>query len=155
MLCFGLYFFIVIVFCVCFAIWDIRRTPNNVSTTWSLATNDCQFKHFCNSTGIALDTNNKIIFLKQNRAEKSYPFSDIREFEYNISTGGNVVAGNNLHAAMYNVGVHSRNKAESGLFITVRDIDHPQWQISFPHDKRMKTELLKWMEIFRQHVNNE
>ena len=112
---------------------------------WSLSTKDCQFKHFYNGSRIALDTNNMIIYLSQNGIQRSYPFSDIRYFEYFYRKD---LGGSSFRQLI-------SHRAESGFFVTVRDIDYPKWRIEFPYNKEIEKNLLRWMEIFRQHVNNE
>ncbi|MDO8826136.1 DUF4755 domain-containing protein [Methylophaga sp.] len=132
-------------------IWKLWRDKRPGNDPWLKEKEDCQFKTAYDGTGLALDTATKTIHLKNKNVQKSYPFEDIREWKYNVQTGGQIING----SAGTNYGIHMRNKAESGLFVTMRDIEHPQWRIAFPYNKKMEGELLKWMEIFRQHVNNE
>lgn len=52
-----------------------------------------------------------------------------------------------------------KNMDDSGFFISVRDIDYPEWRIAFKYriglkERQMEMELKKWMEIFDQIVNN-
>jgi len=39
--------------------------------------------------------------------------------------------------------------------VQVKDVDHPEWQIRFPYNKDLKKNLLRWMEIFEQKVNQQ
>lgn len=51
-----------------------------------------------------------------------------------------------IAAAGHNARNARRNRKESGLFISVRDIDRPEWRIDMPNEKNQK----RWMEILRQ-----
>ena len=124
------------------------------SDTWPSANGNIQFKHLYDGTGIALDTDNQIIYLKNGKLQKSYPFSEIREWKYNVQSGGTIIGGG-FRGLGHNLGTVRNNKKSSGLFISVRDIENPQWRVAFPYNTKMEGELLKWMEIFNQYVNNE
>jgi hypothetical protein len=129
-------------------IWNDKKPGND---PWLKEKNDCQFKWAFDGTGLALDTSTREIHLKNKDIKKTYHFDDIREWKYNVQTGGEIING----SVGTNYGNHLRNKAESGLFIMMRDIEHPQWRIAFPYNKKMEGDLMRWMEIFRQHVKNE
>ena len=129
-----------------------------VRNDWLRDKQDCQYKHFFENTGVALDTEKRIIYLKSNASEKEYSFDDIREWKYNISSGG-MLAGNGtvgvgIAATAQNFQTLRENKENTGFFIVVRDIDFPRWRITFKLDKNTENEMLRWMEIFRQFVNN-
>jgi Domain of unknown function (DUF4755) len=146
LLTYGLVFFLIYRF--------FKRLPESPPDPWLLAREGCQFKHFYKGTGIALDATSRVIYLKDKKLEKPYPFNDIREWKYNISTGGQVIGGG-MPGAGHIIGTAIRNERESGFFVEVRDIDCPKWRIAFPYNGKMETELLRWMEIFRQYVKNE
>ena len=103
---------------------------------------------FSNSgTGIALSPEQKIIKLKDKRNVKEYPFSDVRKWSTNISTGGQVMGSG--HYIGHNIAVNRKNKIESGLFIQVKDIDNPEWRVAMLNKK----EQSRWMEILQQTLN--
>lgn len=107
-----------------------------------------------NKTGIALSTDRKIVKLKDLKLTKEYPFSDIREWKTNIASGGEIFfAGGSFSAGMAALGENRRNRkrniADSGFFITVRDIDNPVWRIEMLDEKSQQ----RWMEIMRQCIN--
>lgn len=136
---------------IVWGIWKLWNDKKPGNDPWLKDREDCQYKWAYDGTGLALNINSKTIYLKDKKVQKSYPFSDIREWRYNVQTGGEIING----SAGANYGIHLKNKAESGFFVFMRDIEHPQWRIVFPYNKKMKTELMRWVEIFRQHVNNE
>lgn len=57
---------------------------------------------------------------------KIYLFSDVREWETRNGLGKN-----------------------SGLYVSVKDVDHPKWRIEMKDDGIQA----RWMEILRQEIN--
>lgn len=132
-----------------------------------------RYRHTYDGYGIAVDPEKRVIHLKSFRGTKAvtatYPFSDVREWRFNIpSTGGEIipghVVGGGLEGFGHNLGSavrasvlnHKAKKATeeaTGLFILVRDIDMPEWQIKFPNSRSREMEIKRWMEILRQHIN--
>jgi len=109
----------------------------------------CDYKLWVAGTGIALDSTNRLIHLKAGKAEKSYSFDDIRDWAYNKVSGGQVIGGPVMQSALHNAAERAQNREATGFFISVRDIDNPRWKIQMVDEH----EMLRWMEIFRQHVN--
>jgi hypothetical protein len=109
----------------------------------------CQYYNDYKKSSIGVDTINEKLILIKNNKFKEYDFSEVRKWRTNISSGGHITGGR----PMQNYGIERENIAESGLFIEVKDIENPVWQIMFAHDKNLKMELAKWMEILTQHIN--
>lgn len=110
-----------------------------------------KFTHFCNGTGIAVDPDKRELHLKSKSNYKVYPFSEVREWESNLSTGQ--IVGGGFHENLFaNAAQHRNNIENTGLFVKVRDIDHPVWKINFPL-KTAKQDLARWMEILQQTLN--
>lgn len=80
------------------------------------------------------------------------PFADVREWETRKERAGQFV-GVGVRGSLAAVGASAQAereaKANSGLFVTVKDIESPKWRIA------MKDEVIqaRWMEILRQEVN--
>lgn len=115
-----------------------------------------QYKSMFNSTAIGIDPERKLLHLFQNKNYKVYSFADIRSWSANIQTGGQMIGGGgNLGNALAMTAANVRNQRDNaentGFFIEVRDIDFPKWKIDFPAD--VKANHARWMEIFRQYVN--
>lgn len=114
-----------------------------------------QHNYVGGKTGIAIDPMRKIVRLKDGKIEKEYPFTDIREWRTNLASGGEVIAVGGgyagIAAAGQNVRAARENRKASGLFVSVRDIDRPEWRIDMPNEKNQK----RWMEIMRQTINND
>lgn len=125
-----------------------------------------KYKHWWDHTAIAIDGLSKKIYLFNNGASKIYDFSDVREWRTNISTGGNIVGGmvmtgglagsmQNMRVLAENKRIKNENEAKSGLFLSVKDIDHALWHIKFKSDESIERELAKWMEILTQFLNED
>lgn len=103
-------------------------------------------------TGIAVDAERQIVRLKGNRAVKEYPFSDVRGWETNLLSGGELI-GNNVATAyggiFHNIRIQKENKKGSGLFIDVADIGCPRWRIEMLRPDVQR----RWMEILQQTIN--
>ena len=141
-------------------------------TAWLSDHRTCQYKYAYDGYGIAIDTDDKIIFLSgkfNNRPQaKAYRLADVREWSY-IIPGRTVVSpgkviGGGLRGASHNMGEavragadnalsHLRAAEATGLKVNVADIDFPQWFIKFQTHKGVETDLLRWMEIMHQSVN--
>jgi hypothetical protein len=138
-------------------IWMGGKTANE-KLQESLESNpllkSCKYKHVYRGCGIGVDVEKKLVHLINNGFEKTYPFTAIRNWRYNISSGG-FAYGGGLAVAGHNLRQSKENVAASGLFIEVKDIDHPEWQIIFSIDEKLEHELKRWMEILRQHINAE
>lgn len=129
-----------------------------------------KYSHMAAGTGIAIDTARQLLRLRstpksEKPVVKDYSFSDVREFERIVLTGGTVVAGQgiahnaqgalnavgaNVQVAKHNARIKKENESNSGIFITVKDIDNPRWRVAFPD----KSELDRWMEILRQAISD-
>lgn len=114
------------------------------------------YHHLHGKTGIAVDSAKQELHLAAGGAYKVYPFSKIRSWETNIASGGMVTYAPNftsgIAATAGNLRQQRENRENTGLFLEVKDVDHPKWHIEFP-PKDIKRQLERWMEILRQEVN--
>ena len=164
---------IAILFVLSRKLGDVGRVNMN---PWLAGVNDCKYKYAWDGTGIAVDEANSCLHLLARfngiPVAKTYPLSDVRSWRFEmpdlvVERGGAVIGGG-LVGASHNLGHgigqaitnsvrESRVIENTGLYVDVRDIDHPQWFIKFrsrtPHDKATQMELRRWMEILDQHVN--
>ncbi|PPT95028.1 hypothetical protein XaraCFBP7407_12745 [Xanthomonas arboricola pv. arracaciae] len=83
--------------------------------------------HFNKRTAIAISTARSSIKFKTGSDPKAYQLSDVRSWD------------KHWH----------RSKHEGTITVNVRDIDHPNWTISFGNEREMD----KWYELIRQAVN--
>ena len=163
-------FIIVIVFAA------IDKTGRINMKPWLSKHSDCAYKYAWDGSGIALDVANKKVCLKsyinKQPISRDYSFSEVREWGYQmpgapVVTGG-VVFGAGVQGAAHNIGkslgqnfANTYNEIDAventGLWLKVKDIDHPQWFIKFEcessQDKKVENELIRWMEILQQNFN--
>lgn len=115
---------------------------------------DANYVHAYDKTAIALSSAERWVRVSSGAKAKQYSFDDVREWDRVWQTGGHLVgyAGSvagGFAQAGNNARVNRENRAASGLFVHVRDINHPVWRIAFPTQEA----LLRWNEILRQFVN--
>ena len=113
-----------------------------------------KYSHHFKHTGIGICPILRQLHLYDEGVCKVYDFADVREWSYNFSNGG-VVVGTGVAAAAALAANNRQNVNDSGLFIKVRDVEHPKWQIRFQHNKHTEKELSKWMEILNQSINDD
>lgn len=110
------------------------------------------FDHAELDSGIAVNRAAKTLTLRIGEKWKTYPYTDVRGWKASKHSAGQVIAGN-VAGAMAALGPNIRASREAdaatGLFVTVRDINNPQWRISM-HDEAMQA---RWMEILQQAIN--
>jgi hypothetical protein len=104
--------------------------------------------------GIAVNGRTQQLALISGGNSKVYGFSDVRKWEASFERPGHVSNAVNIASALAadaaNLRMQREAKANTGLFITVRDVDHPIWRIPLLD----KTQQNRWMEILRQTINN-
>lgn len=150
---FGLIGFLVGVVLIVMGAVQASSSSSNTSTTEGFGAG-FTYSFESNNTGIALSTDRQVVKLKEKKNIKEYAFTDIREWECNLASGGEIVfTGGSFSGGMAVLGENRRNKnrnvAASGLFVTVRDIDNPVWRVEMLDKKSQQ----RWMEIMRQCVN--
>ena len=124
----------------------------------SAATKDfglgAKYVHVAGGTGIAVDPYNETIRLRLGKLDQTYPFSDVRGWRTNLATGGDILLpgiSTAIAVAGANLRVARENRKNTGLFVSVRDIENPEWRIEMPDEKNQK----RWMEIMRQSINRD
>jgi hypothetical protein len=136
---------------------NLARSKADAIRDWG----SIEHEHIEAKTGIWLSTKAKRIMLfTEDGFCKTYSFSDIREWEVNhvrpgqvgMAYGGGVNGlTHNLAAASKNTQLANEARASTGLFLTVKDIDHPKWRIAMADPKLQA----RWMEILRQSINDD
>lgn len=130
---------------------------DNVSSKW-------KYTHEAKGTAIGLCPEERLIRLTARFPSgiqtKDYSYDDVREWRFNIASGGmtkthsNVGVSASLSIGVANINQHYQNERDTGLFLLVKDIDFPEWQVRFPPSKARELELKRWMEILRQELND-
>lgn len=111
-----------------------------------------KYSYTCGSTGLAMDTDQNILRVKNGSFIKEYPFTDVREWRANLVSGGGVVgvgAVGGMAAVGQTIRANRENAKASGFYIKVKDIDNPEWRVEMPSQDNQN----RWMEIFNQLIN--
>ena len=123
---------------------------------WSDRFPGATYKFAHGDFGIVADESAKVLHLMESGRTKSYGFSDVREWTTKLQTGGGVAYGgggamNALAVGSTNREQQKNNAQNSGLFVSVRDVDKPVWRISFSKDEaEEKAQQARWHEILTQ-----
>lgn len=111
------------------------------------------FDHLEMGTAIALNREKRKVVLLAGAVAKSYSYEDIRSWDARRGqrTGSAVGHGvqGTIAAGSVNVASGMQADRETGLFVTVRDINNPEWRISM-FDSATRA---KWMEILTQEIS--
>jgi hypothetical protein len=106
---------------------------------------------FMNSSGVAVDKEGKSIVLSEDGVSRVYTPEQVRSWESRLDRsalvgggGGNMI-DRSVHAGQI-LRVAANAKENTGLFISVADIDHPIWHVRF----RKQNEIDRWNEILQQ-----
>lgn len=111
------------------------------------------FDHAEDGTGIALNRSKRELALLADGEWRTYGYEQIREWAIQAQKAGTVVAGfgvvNGISAAGASARMAREAKANTGLFLTVKDLARPQWRVA------MKEPMVRarWMELLRQEIN--
>lgn len=104
---------------------------------------------------VAINSGTKKLAVMVGKYSKVYDFADVRGWKTSIETPGRIYGGPSVAGVLSTSGSNSRMRREAientGLFIEVKDIDHPVWRIPM-FDKKQQQ---RWMEILRQVVNGD
>lgn len=120
-----------------------------------------KYCHFFDGTAIAVDPGKREVKLrttipKRGVVEKIYPMSSIRNVSTNVQTGGHMY-GVGMSAGSvaigHNIRVNRENKLASGIFLDVKDIEHPKWRIAFGMKDQVQQQ--RWYEIIQQALDGE
>ncbi|MES2149871.1 MAG: DUF4755 domain-containing protein [Pseudomonadota bacterium] len=110
------------------------------------------FDHSEGGTGIALNPKSRTLALLADGGYQSYDYERVREWASNEQKAGQVV-GFGLAGAASATGANIRAAREAaantGLFVTVKDLGRPQWRVAMK-DKAMRA---RWMELLQQEIN--
>ena len=110
------------------------------------------WEHREGQTWLALNPNTRTMTVVNGSLVKTYAYAEIRAWEA-VSQAAERFVGATFQGGLAAGGANARANAaaaaQSGFFITVRDVDHPIWRIAMI----APITQAKWMEIFRQEIN--
>lgn len=133
-----------------------KNMENSLLKTAGILKNDKSCFIFFNlSSGVVLNPSEKTITLADTASTvKKYRYDEIRSWSNEEETAGETI-GVGLQAGMAALGANTRAKARArantGLFISVKDINHPVYRIGMQNKKDRQ----KWFEILTQELNED
>jgi hypothetical protein len=101
-------------------------------------------------TGVAYD--NQTLYILDCGVAATIPLTAVREWKWcidgyeTVSLYGDINDADRLKSTMSNINAKYEAYKNSGLFVSVESISHPEWQF-MTDDKQI---LKRWMEILRQ-----
>jgi len=112
------------------------------------------YEHAEDDSGIAVNRQARTVTLLNAGQWKTYPFADVRAWKgYKVRPGQTLAVGGNLSSHVAAMGAEARAKqeaaADTGLFVEVRDVDHPRWRVAMKDERAQ----LRWIELLRQEIN--
>lgn len=160
----GFSFFWMLFFLACTVICVIagRKVAGNTQSSngqtgnWLAQYPNARYSHHTYKSGIALDDQERVIHLLEGKVSKTYSYDDVRSWNTNIQTGGEFYGGG-LGGAIGTIQAGMNNMKNTGLFITVKDVEHPEWRINLckPNHRDARKIHAKWMEILQQSLNQD
>jgi len=111
---------------------------------------DTKFAHQEGDSIIALNPGARRIALRVGALSKVYSYDDVRSWEARkVSRAGGAVGFGGVGtvaAGSQNIAASMQADRETGLFLAVRDVDHPEWRVSMFDS----ADRARWAEILRQ-----
>lgn len=134
-----------------FAYKKFRIKKWNVSTRDVFGESDGMWSHEFGPTAMKLDEKRGLIHLKEENKQKTYPFSAVKEWRYNLST-------TRQRTGLDRELDRTHDFRESGFYIAVDDAQNPEWRVMFFPQKGdfnsqdgirdTELQLKRWMHIF-------
>ncbi|MFC5548213.1 DUF4755 domain-containing protein [Massilia aerilata] len=111
------------------------------------------FDHSEDSTGIAINRDQRIVGVLKGGTYRTYGYEKLREWAIRDERAGRVTpafgVANGVMAAGANARMERDARANTGLFLTFRDLDSPTWRVAMKDSATRE----RWMELLRQEVN--
>ena len=113
-----------------------------------------KWEHTEGNTGLAINLESRQLTLVARDLIKTYALTDVRGWTARlVKPGQSAVVGGGLAGGVLmganNIAEGMRADDATGLFVTVRDIDHPVWRVQMTDEKKQA----QWMEILEQVIN--
>ncbi|WP_210451993.1 DUF4755 domain-containing protein [Pantoea ananatis] len=141
---------------VMFAYKKFRIKKWNASTRDVFGESDGMWSHEFGPTAMKLDEKRGLIHLKEENKQKTYPFSAVKEWRYNLST-------TRQRTGLDRELDRTHDFRESGFYIAVDDVQNPEWRVMFfPQQgdfnsqegiRDTELQLKRWMNIFDKVIN--
>jgi hypothetical protein len=134
-----------------FLITRFQRLKTNGQAEFDADARGMQAAHqlWVDGTGIAIAPARKELLLASGPIRRKYVFGQVREFSTSKRTPDQIIGGGTV-GGMANVAAAVRAQQGSGLFIWVKDIDHPEWRVAM----LKTTDQQRWYEILQQNLSD-
>jgi len=123
----------------------LDKRKNHSTIDYLNENNDGYYYHEFDKTSLLVDLNKKTIKIKEKNKEQTYPFSDIKTWRYDLTSSGKIIGvgiTNGIIAKSQNDSNRLKDSKNSGFFISVKDIQNPEWQIKFfPKEGRFSDDV--------------
>ncbi|WP_426212286.1 DUF4755 domain-containing protein [Massilia sp. TWP1-3-3] len=106
------------------------------------------FDHSEDGTGIAINVKSRAVALVGDGGFKTYGYEQLRSWVDREERPTGVVVGT-VQGAAHNVRASREAAANTGLFVTVKDVERPEWRVAMK-DRMARA---RWMELLRQQIN--
>lgn len=146
----------------------LDKRKNHSTIDYFNEKNDGYYYHEFDKTSLLIDLNKNTIKLKEKNKEQTYPLSDIKTWRYDLKNSGKMIGigiTNGIVAKSQNDSNRLKDAKNSGFFISVKDIQSPEWQVRFfPKKGRFSDEagfrdtelqMKQWMQVFEQVLNQK
>lgn len=111
------------------------------------------FDHSEDDTGIAINREQQVVGVLKRGVYRVYGYEKLREWAIREERAGSVTpafgVANGVMAAGANTRMARAARANTGLFLTFRDLDSPTWRVAMKDSATRE----RWMELLRQEVN--
>jgi hypothetical protein len=135
------------------------------TSAWLATVKNCDSRDSWDGTGIAIDTDNRKLYLlghvNGRSISKAYPFEDVKEWGYDIPGRDYIVGGGSrqaMHNGAYNATGMLLQSENTHFWVKVKDVNYPSWKVRF--DVTLKADeverkLERWMERLSQNINQD
>jgi hypothetical protein len=106
------------------------------------------YDHSEDGTGIAINVKSRSVALIGDGGYKTYGYDQLRSWldKEERPTG---VVGGTVQGAAHNIRAAREAAANTGLFVTVKDVERPQWRVAMK-DRMARA---RWMELLRREIS--
>lgn len=116
------------------------------------------WSHQFHDSKLILNEKQQTITFQDGKNEKTYPLSSVIGWRFNLDSGG--------YDGGFGTGaIRQQNLKNSGLFIEVKDVMFPEWQVRFYPQKGkfhqdtgykdMEMQIKRWMRALSQIINKD
>ena len=136
-----------------------ESAKTSIGEKWKAKFPNASYSYAYGHDGIAVDEKNLKVQLMEEGHHKEYPLSAVRSWRANFASGGEIIAvGGSAINAMGVIAANRKqanaNLSATGLFVSVKDVDKPEWRVKFSDDEiEEKKQQNRWCEILTQVIN--